>query len=501
MVFKPQNRRANVQQNSMNSQYVSGEIIKDKQTLCLLLNQITDLVTRDINKGLLLAYIEGLTDDKKLNDNVIEPLLNRVSSTDENLPIQSIITLSNISLSSSWQEIADALLQGSSVLFVQGESEAYILKTQGWKERSITEPQNESSIFGSHQGFIENSQTNIALIRRYLPDKELKIIEHVVGLRGKSKLSILYLHDVANPDVVQELQDRIEKINVDALINTGEITEHIEDNSFTLFPQFLLSERPDTTASELLQGRAVVVFDRSPSVLIGPYSIGSFFQTVDDYSTRWIAASFIRLLRYIAFFVAIFLPSLYIATISFHFEILPLHLIISVGESRVNVPLTPIMEAFLMEITIEMLREAAIRLPTSVGQTVGVVGGIIIGQAAVQAGIVSNIMVIIVALTAIASFMLPNQDFASSIRFIRFPIMFMAAMFGMVGIMIALMILIAHITSLESLGTPYGSPYAPLRFKDLKDTLIRVPMRWMNQRPLLNRPQQFKRQGSGDQEK
>lgn len=500
MFFEQKDKPLKSNQETKCIQEITGDLTIDIETLHLQFEHIKDLVTREISQGLYLAYIGGLADEATLSNHVIKPLLHQMSSKADldHQPIPSILTLSHISQTSSWQEITDLLFVGNSILFVEGHNKAYVLKSQGWKERAITEPLNESTLFGSHQGFIENSQTNIALIRRYLPDKELKIIEYVIGTRGKSKLSILYLQDVVNPDAVKQLKDRIEKIEVDALINTGEIIEFIEDNSLTLFPQFFLTERPDATASELLQGRAVVVFDRSPRVLVGPYSLGSFFQTVDDYSTRWIAGSFIRLLRYFAFFISIFLPAIYIATISFHFEILPLHWIISIGESRIRVPLTPIMEAFLMEITIEMLREAAIRLPAPVGQTVGVVGGIVIGQAAVQAGIVSNIMVVIVALTAIASFMLPNQDFSAGVRLLRFPAMFMAAMFGMVGIMIAVMILLAHLVSLESLGTPFGSPYAPVRFKDWKDAFIRLPNRWMNKRPVENRPQQLKKQGSGD---
>lgn len=498
-MFKRNKKRINGR-HSENLQEISGNISEEKQALDTIFYQIPDLITREIDQRLLLAYIDGLTDEKMLSNQVIQPLLDKISPGEMCSEIHTILTVSNISLASTWEEVEDELLHGSSILFVEGEKKAYVMKLPGWKERDIQEPENEATLLGSHQGFTENSQTSIALIRRYLPDKELKIVEQSVGIRGKTKTSILYLRDVAKPEIVDELQNRVKKIQIDAMINTGEIQEFVEDNSFTLFPQFMTTERPDTAASELLQGRVVLVFDRSPSVLIGPFTLASFFHTADDYSIRWLAATFIRLLRYAAFIIAIFLPALYIATISFHFEMLPLHLIITVGESRATVPLNPIMEAFFMEITIEMLREAGLRLPSRVGQTVGVVGGIIIGQAAVQAGLVSNIMVIIVSITAIASFMLPHQDFSSGVRLIRFPTMFLAAFFGMFGIMISVMILIAHLVALESLGTPYGAPYAPTRFSDWKDSFIRVPSFWMKQRPLQNQPQELNRQGSGDKQ-
>ena len=224
--------------------------------------------------------------------------------------------------------------------------------------------------------------------------------------------------------------------------------------------------------------------DRSPSVIIGPVTFDSFFKTQDDYSSRWITASFIRLMRYFGFLLAIFLPATYIAVISFHFEIIPLKLLFSLGESRERIPFPPYLEAFIMELTLEMLREAGIRLPAKIGQTVGIVGGIVIGQAAVSAGIVSNIMVIVVALTAIASFIIPNYEMGSAIRIVRFPMMILASLFGFVGLIVGLMCLVAHFIALESLGTPYGSPIAPLRIQDWKDVFIRFPLWSIEKRPL-----------------
>ncbi|WVX84406.1 spore germination protein [Niallia oryzisoli] len=244
----------------------------------------------------------------------------------------------------------------------------------------------------------------------------------------------------------------------------------------------------------------VTVVDRSPSVIIGPATFDSFFKTIDDYSSRWMVASFIRLMRYFGFFIAIFLPATYIAIISFHFEVIPIKLLLSLGASRERIPFPPYIEAFIMEITLEMLREAGIRLPAKIGQTVGIVGGIVIGQAAVEAGIVSNIMVIVVALTAVASFIIPNYEMGSSIRIIRFPMMIFASLFGFVGLTVGLMILLAHFVALESLGTPYGSPIAPLRFPDWKDALIRFPLWSIYKRPLSTKAIQMKKAKSNHPE-
>jgi spore germination protein len=353
----------------------------------------------------------------------------------------------------------------------------------------------ETSLKGAHQGFVETGTQNIALLRRYLPHGELKIKEKIVGRRGHTKVYVLYVADVVNPELLQAMEERIESIDVDAVINTGELAELIEDSPMSPFPQMLLTERPDAAASQLLQGRIVVVVDRSPSVMVAPITFTSFFQSVDDYSTRWSIATFLRLLRLFAFCIAAFLPAFYIAVASFHYEVIPFKLLLTLGESRGQVPFPPFVEAILMEITLEMLREAGVRLPAPVGQTVGIVGGIVIGQAIVQAGLVSNIMVVVVSFTAIASFILPNFDLVAAVRLIRFCLMIVAAMFGLVGIMIGVMILIAHLLALNSLGRPYFSPFGPVRFSDWKDAFMRVPLWKMNKRPLSTSPAQARRQG------
>jgi spore germination protein len=401
--------------------------------------------------------------------------------------------VSQISTSAYWNELENAILQGDTVLLIDGRKAATLLDTKGWPQRAIEDPQIETSLKGAHQGFMETGTQNIALIRRYLPNRELKIKEMTIGSRGKCKVWLMYLADVANPQLVSDLETRLQSIDVDTVINTGELVEFIEDNPYSPFPQFILTERPDSTVSQILQGRIAIVVDRSPSVLVAPATFISFFQSIDDYSTRWLIASFIRLLRFLAFAIALLLPALYIAFISFNYEVIPVQLLFSIAESRSRVPFPPLLEAMLMEITLEMMREAGVRLPAPVGQTVGIVGGIIIGQTAVQAGIVSNIMVIVVASTAIASFIIPNYDMGTAIRLLRFPLMIIAFMFGIVGIIAGMMILVVHLVTLESLGTPYGSPLSPFRWTDMKDSFVRFPAWKMIKRPNSAKPVQSRR--------
>ncbi|WP_053362343.1 spore germination protein [Bacillus sp. FJAT-27251] len=440
-----------------------------------------ELVIKQTASQAAVVYISGITDSKTIFSGVLKPLLFEGKQDGEEVQLR--VSLGHIKEVTAWPEIENAILNGQCVLFVDKQSEAFLYDTAQFPKRSIEDTPIESSLTGAHVGFTETGSDNVALIRQQIHNRELKIKERTVGERGKTKVSILYLADVANLDVLKELEERIQKIKVDSITNAGVLVEYIEDDPYSPFPQLLLTERPDYAAAEILQGRFAVVVDRSPSVIIGPVTFDSFFKATDDYSSRWMVASFIRLMRYFGFLIAIFLPAIYIAIISFHFEVIPLKLLFSVGESREQVPFPPYIEAFIMEVTLEMLREAGVRLPAKIGQTVGIVGGIVIGQAAVQAGIVSNIMVIVVALTAVASFIIPNYEMGSAIRLVRFPMMVLASLFGFVGITVGLMMIIAHFISLESLGMPYGSPLAPLRFQDWKDIFIRLPQWTLKKRP------------------
>ncbi|MGO4179780.1 spore germination protein [Paenibacillus sp. TAF43_2] len=463
------------------SKNMSTNIIYLKQLFTLT----PDLIIRQIqtnqdDNSATLVYLEGLVNKEYIHNNILHALINGDSGQYFRLPEVSVGTIRN---ESTWNQIENAILQGDSVLFVEGQSQAYVYDTKGWPQRPVDDSRIEASLRGAHQSFVETGSQNIALIRRYIPNRELKIKELIIGQRGKLKVSILYLADVADPEILKELEQRINHIDIDAIMNTGELAEFIEDNPFSPFPQVILTEKPDTTASHILQGRFAVVVDRSPTVMIAPVNFIAFFQSVDDYNSRWLIASFIRLLRFFALFIALFLPSAYIAFISFNYEVIPVQFVLSIAETRSRVPFPPIIEAILMEIMLEMMREAGIRLPAMIGQTIGIVGGIIIGQAAVQAGIVSNIMVIVVSSTAIASFIIPNYDMGASIRLLRFPIMILASMFGIVGIVIGASALVAHFVSMESLGTPYGSPLAPFRYSEMKDVFVRFPIWSMLKRP------------------
>lgn len=465
-------------------------------TIKTIFTDTPDLILRRLHikqtgEEAVIVYLDELTDKTCLNHDVLAPL----QLESGNLSGDFITHVGYMKPESEWEKLKLNIMQGYSVLFIQGRGSAYVLDTKGLPQRAIEDPQQEPSLKGAHQGFIEIGSQNIAMIRRIIPDKELKIRQYVVGRRGQTTVSLVYLDDVVQPDFVKALEKRIQSIDVDAIINTGELVEFIEDQPLALLPQVITTERPDTAASQILQGRCAVVVDGSPSVLIAPITFMSFFQTVDDYSSRWSISSFLRMLRIFAFFVAVLLPGFYIAVISFHFEIIPMKLLLTLGESRGQVPFPPFVEAIIMELTLEMLREAGVRLPAPIGQTVGIVGGIVIGQAVVQAGLISNVMVIVVAFTAIASFIIPNQDMMAAVRLMRFMMMILASWFGFVGLVVGMMTFIGRLIILNSLGNSYSTPMAPFRLTDWKDTLIRVPLWLMNNRPTSTRAAQSRRQG------
>ncbi len=310
------------------------------------------------------------------------------------------------------------------------------------------------------------------------------------------KVAIIYLKNIANDELIKEVERRISYINVDYLDSASQLEEYIEDDPNSMFPQILTSERTDRVASNLMSGRVALLCNGSPTALVLPTTFFSFFQSPDDYNSRWILGSFYRMIRLISFFVAIGLPALYISIVSFHYEVIPIDLVFTIKGSLEYVPIPPILEAVVMQLTLELLREASIRLPSPISQTIGVVGGLVIGTAVVQAHIVSNTMIIIVASTAIASFVVPISDMGTSVRLLGFPLMISASLFGFVGIMFMFMIIFIHLCKLESFGAPYFAPFAPFKWKEITETFIRMPIWLIKNRPTGPRPKKMTQQSN-----
>nr|WP_247739250.1 spore germination protein [Bacillus sp. 165] len=444
------------------------------------------LVFNNIRYGLL--FLNLIVDKQKIESSIIKPLI-RIKQGD----IQDVIPALSMQTSSTLHQIVIELLNGSSVLLEEGCNLAYILKTELYESKAIEEPVSEKVIRGSHEGLIDNLNINLNLIRRRVKSPHLTIKYQIHGQEAYTKLAMIYVNTIANEELIAEVEKRLSSIKTDYISNSGEVEELIEDEIYSPFAQLLHTERPDRVAYNLLEGRVALIVEGDPSALIMPATFFSFYRSSDDYSNRWYIGSFFRLLRLISFIIAISLPALYIAVVSYHFEVIPIELVFAIKASLEFVPFPPLVEAMAMQLALEMLREASIRLPQPIAQTIGVVGGLVIGTAVVQANFVSNTMIIVVALTAIASFVVPIHEMGTTVRLLGFPLMIAASLFGFVGIVFGLMILLMHLCKLESFGMPYFTPFAPLRIVDLKDTLLRVPFSKMKERPKSLQPKKAKR--------
>lgn len=477
---------------------ISSSLEQNIHTLKQIFNNCSDVKFREFELGtapavkLLIVYIDGMVSTTDIHVStldklmLIEGLMEEIASNQTfKLIKDKLLPIGEVTESNDFIKITDNILTGNTALLIEGETKALILGVKGWESRSIEEPQTEPVVRGPRDGFTEKMLTNTVLIRRRIKSSRLKLELTKVGLLTKTDIGIMYIDGIANNKVVEEVKKRLDRIKTDGILESGYIEEYIQDEWKTPFPLILNTERPDRAAAHLLEGNVVILIDTTPFALIAPVTFFHFLQSAEDYYTRWTGTAMIRLLRIIAVNIALLLPSIYIAIVTFHQEMLPTALLLNIASAREGVPFPAFVEAFIMEATFELLREAGVRLPRPVGQAVSIVGALVIGQAAVSAGLVSPAMVIIVALTAIASFSVPNYAGALVLRTLRFPLMALAASLGLFGIMVGLMALLIHLCSLRSFGVPYIAPIAPFIRSDMKDSVIRFPFWSMFTRPRL----------------
>ncbi|GIO15217.1 spore germination protein KA [Cohnella xylanilytica] len=457
-----------------------------------------DLVVRELVFGsarerAAAVYIDNMVDKKMVGEFVLRSIMGG-SEGEEPDPLSMdslknrLLPVGEASVVSEWNEVLAAILNGDTALFVNGRAEAIIASTRGGEYRSVEEPSSEVLIRGPKEGFTESIATNISLVRRRLKTPNLWMDAVKIGKVSQTSVAILYLKGIASDKIVEEIKRRLKRIETDGILESGNIEEFIRDHPFSLFPTLLNTERPDSVAANLLEGRIAILIDGTPFVLVAPTTFFMFFQSAEDYYQNFQFAIFIRALRYVAFVISLLGPSIYVAAISFHQEMIPTSLLISLAAQREGVPFPALIEAFLMEASFEILREAGVRMPRAIGQAVSIVGAIVLGQAAVQAGIVSSAMVIVVSLTGIASFTTPAFNMGLSIRLLRFIVMISAGLFGFFGIALSGIIITAHLCSLRSLGVPYMAPYAPFIPADQKDAIFRLPLWAHRTRPRLVSP-------------
>ncbi|MFL0504925.1 spore germination protein [Ureibacillus sp. 179-F W5.1 NHS] len=450
-----------------------------------IIHSPADLVIRFVTNNITIAFIDGLIETQSLDDNILA----RFEDTSDETPstLRERISIPEVNVFDEMIQCIDEMLIGAVLIHINGHPQVVLAKIPSYEKRSLEAPENESQVIGTQVGFNESLNTNITLIRRFITNPNLCNEHFTLGKETRTSVSVLYIHGIVDEKHVNTVRQRIKDLDIVDLIDSAILAELIDDSSSSIFPQTLLTERPDRFCDGLLTGKVGIIVNGSSMGIICPFSFLEFFQSREDQNLRWPIASFIRLLRFAAIIVSIFFTPIYVASLTFHYEVIPQPMLVPLSESRAIVPFPPIIEALFLELVIELLREAGARLPTKVGQTIGIVGGIVIGTAAVQAGITSNILIIFVALGALASFTTPNYMMGNVIRIIRFPIIVLAGFWGYYGIMLAFCFLLIHLLKQSSLGAPYLAPFYPPRLKDWPDSIVRLPLPFISRHSVNSR--------------
>ncbi|WP_026564787.1 spore germination protein [Bacillus sp. UNC41MFS5] len=469
----------------------STNLSENEQILKEMFQNCADFIIRPIyitgKPKILLAYLDGLTDTKTLENMLFKPMVFEGLPNDS-VEIRSIVqimekqllSVTPVKTVSQMNELVNGVLKANVGILLEGESQALLVNLTEFEMRNVEEPATEITIRGPRDGFTELIRTNTTLLRRRIRSTRLKLESLSIGELSQTDVVIAYIEGIAQDSLLEEVRKRLGRIKIDAILESEYIEEFIEDMPFSPFPQIQNTERPDIVVANLLEGKVAILVDNTPFALIAPMTFWDGLQSVEDYYERFFYTNFIRFVRYVLFIMTLFLPSLYVALSTYHPKLIPTKLLISIASAREGVPFPAIIEALIMEFVFEGLREAGIRLPRAVGSAVSIVGALVVGQAAVQAGIVSAPMVIVVATTGIASFSIPRYNLGTALRLVRFAILILSGIFGLYGTTLGFIMLTIHLVNLRSFGVPYFTPVAPQIPRDLKSTLFRSP-RWAMQ--------------------
>lgn len=461
---------------------------------------IRDFTIPNLNLDAFIIYIDGLSDRYSQSFAILQPLMllspaELNSKNPLNTIYEKLVPSHQVQRSKLLNDVVDAILEGSTVLFIDNSDEVLILETKGWEHRGIDRPTNEPVVRGPQEAFNETFRSCTAAVRRYIKDPKLVTEIFRVGKRSKTLTAVMYIKDIANPKLVEEVKYRIASIaeETDYIAETGALEEFIEDHPKTIIPQMLSTERPDRLAAHLREGYVGIVMANSPYSLIVPTTFTIFLHAAEDYYLRWPFGNFLRMIRGISIFMALLLPAFYIAVVNYHQEMIPTDLMLAMTAAREAVPFPALVEILFMEFSFELIREAGVRVPSIIGPTIGIVGALILGQAAVSASIVSPVLIIIIALTALASFVVPNYNASFTIRILRFIFIVLAGVLGFFGIAFGIFMMTLHIANLNSFGVPFLTPIAPYRPKN-KDRIIRPRSFEQSDRPIYLRPLDLIRQ-------
>lgn len=479
----------------MENTKISMKIRENEEYLQKQLDSCADILIRPMKLGFekkidcLIVYIEVAVSNMMLDDSALGKMVNHF---EEITPGQIKEFMKNNSLGiadvkklATMEEVFAALFAGNAVFFIDGYDKAMKISSKGYPSIGVSKAETEKVLRGSKEGFTESVKINSALVRKRLRDPSMKVEECQIGTRTHTMVQLLYMKDLVQEEILEDVKEKIQAYEIDGILDSGMLEQLTEETWYSPFPQYQMTERPDRAALELLNGKVIVMCDNSPSALILPSSFHGFMESSEDWYHRFEMASFLRILRYLALAMATLLPGLYLAVTRFHTQILPTNLILSFAEARAGVPFSSVAELVFLELAFELIREAGVRLPGSLGNTIGIVGGLIIGQAAVSANIVSPVVVIIVALTALGSMAVPNEEFAAAFRLIKYFFLFLGGYLGIFGIVLGIYLVISHLAGLLSFGMPYLMPFVKkVRHSDTGERIIRIPFRKRINRPL-----------------
>ncbi|HOQ06739.1 MAG TPA: spore germination protein [Clostridiales bacterium] len=448
-----------------------------------------------------IIFFDGMTNTEVINNYILKPLMvNSVmplKDTAENLEdyvVRQLMPHCQVKIEKGYKKAVEAVNFGGCALFVDGLSVCFAADVKGWEHRGVEKPNNEIIIKGPQEAFNEVLRTNCAQLRKRLKDEDLIAEDILVGKVSRTPCSIVYIKDVANESLVAEVRRRLEGISVDYMLDAGALEQLIEDSTFYPSPQMISTERPDYVAELLVSGRVAIIVDGSPNVLVVPITAYDLMHSPEDNYIRFPYVNMLRYIRYVAGFLALLLPGLYVAITNYHHEMIPTDLLLAIEASREKVPFPSLVEILLMELSFELIREAGLRVPGPIGPTLGIIGALILGQAAVAANIVSPVLIIIVALTGIGSFAIPNYSLAYSVRIMRFAFIFLGALAGFLGITVGLFVIGSWSAALKSFGVPFMSPFGPKTSGKYKNVIFRAPEWKMEDRPDYLNPKKKKKQ-------
>ncbi|WP_042149298.1 spore germination protein [Paucisalibacillus sp. EB02] len=454
-------------------------------------------------KKVAVFFIDYQIEIQSFQQSLLTPLVNLEKSNEKlsNQHLLNELPLNSGTTADSIEVILEDIILGKVFIYIEGEKAAlgYLLPMK--ESRSLETAETESIVLGPKISFTESLSKNMNIVRWLIKSTDLVMEEYKIGKVSPKDVRLVYMKSIANEDDVQTMRQRLKELDVDQIEDTIVLKQFLEDSQTNVFPQLDITERPDRFTYNILQGKLGVLVENSPSGFTAPATLFSFLESTEDLYMRWQGGTFYRVLRFMAMFFSIIIAPTYVAALTYQYAIIPTQLLITIGQSRAAVPFPPIFEVLLLEFMLELLREAGARLPTKVGQTMGIVGGIVIGQAAVEAGLTSNILIILVAMSALASFVTPSYLFGTSIRLIRFPLIILAGFFGLIGIIFGITFLIIHVTRLTSLGRPYLVPLYPLQLKDFNKVFFRTPFNLTNKRARSYRPKLLKRYQKDDASK